>query len=168
MFVPKLVDVEENYHFFWSGPFSQWHRTPFTIDGIKYNCAEQYMMAEKARLFEDSKTLKKILSTNSPKEQKSLGREVKNFNVQKWESKAKEIVLNGNLAKFRQDKKLRQLLLDTGDSILVEASPYDKIWGIGLTEDDKRAKSKSTWQGKNWLGYILTEVKQILKNDKKT
>lgn len=126
------------------------------------------MMAEKARLFEDSKTLKKILSTNSPKEQKSLGREVKNFNVQKWESKAKEIVLNGNLAKFRQDKKLRQLLLDTGDSILVEASPYDKIWGIGLTEDDKRAKSKSTWQGKNWLGYILTEVKQILKNDKKT
>jgi len=149
----------EEFEFFWSGPFSQWHPSSFVINGVKYNCAEQYMMAEKARMFKDAKSLRKIMKTNSPREQKALGRKVKNFNVGKWQSAAKDIVYRASMAKFTQDEKLKEILLATGDKILVEASPYDKIWGIGLAKDDKRAQSRSTWQGKNWLGEVLTRVK---------
>lgn len=154
--------MEEQFTFFWNGPFSQWYPSPFVIDGKKYNCAEQYMMAEKARLFGDKEAERAIMKTKSPREQKALGRKVKNFNVDKWNSVAKYVVYKANMAKFTQDEELQRVLFETEGTTLVEASPYDKIWGIGLAEDDHRALVRGTWQGKNWLGEVLTSVRDEL------
>jgi len=154
--------MSEEFHFFWSGPFSQWYPSRFTIDKIVYETAEQYMMAEKARLFKDDETLRKILKTKNPKEQKALGRQVKNFNPNVWNAKAKNIVYDGNRPKFKQDKRLLKILFETSPKTLVEASPFDKIWGIGLAEDDPRAQKRETWQGTNWLGEVLTQLRNDL------
>jgi len=158
----------EEFEFFWAGPFSQWYPSIFIIDEIKYNCAEQYMMAEKAKLFEDVNIFEKIMEAISPKEQKKLGRQVRNFDLDKWILHAKEIVYKGNLAKFTQNENLKEILISTGDKLLVEASPYDKVWGIGLAADDKRAKIRDTWLGKNWLGEILTQVRNDIQYHEKT
>jgi ribA/ribD-fused uncharacterized protein len=150
------------YVLFWHGPFSQWHPSEFKVDGITYNCAEQYMMAEKARLFGDSKSRGKIMKSNSPREQKALGRQVSNFDKGKWESVAREIVFKGNMAKFSQNKDLKEKLLATGDKTLVEASPYDKVWGIGLSANDPNATKPGNWKGTNWLGEVLMRVRKEL------
>lgn len=152
----------EKFTFFWNGPFSQWHLCKFVVDGIEYNCAEQFMMAEKARLFNDEETEKQIMETKSPREQKKLGRKVKNFDVDKWNESAKKIVYTGNKAKFTQNDYLKQKLLETRGTTLVEASPYDKIWGISLPEDDPRALNRETWKGTNWLGEVLTQLRDDL------
>lgn len=152
----------EVFTFFWSGPFSQWFRADFTLDGVSYNCTEQYMMAEKARLFKDDKTLELILKSTNPKEQKALGRRVKDFEENIWNKHAKEIVKRGNVAKFSQNTYLLNMLEKTKGTTLVESSPYDKIWGIGLIDSDPRALKRSTWLGQNWLGEILTEIRKDL------
>lgn len=149
----------EKFTFFWSGPFSNWYPCSFTIDKIKFNCTEQHMMWCKAQLFNDPETAAKILASNNPKEQKGFGRQVKNFNVGKWAEICKKVVFVGNVAKYQQNDNLCKLLLATVGTTLVEASPYDKIWGIGLAANDKRAQDRSTWQGKNLLGEVLTNVR---------
>lgn len=156
--------ITENYVFFWKNTFSQWHPSVFQINEITYKNAEQYMMAEKARLFKDYESEEKILLTNSPKECKRLGRLVKNFDLNIWNSFAKDIVYNGNKAKFTQNQNFYDELMQTGDKILAEASPYDKLWGIGLSEEDDRCLDPSLWQGKNWLGEVLTKLRNDLKN----
>jgi ribA/ribD-fused uncharacterized protein len=153
--------MSEKFTFFWSGPFSQWHRCKFTVDGVEYNCAEQYMMHQKALFFGDKETAKKILETTSPKAQKALGRQVTPFDQGKWEGVARDVVLRGNLAKFKQNPDLLEKLLATKGTTLVEASPYDKIWGIGLKEDDPKAQDRATWRGKNWLGQVLTAAREL-------
>jgi ribA/ribD-fused uncharacterized protein len=149
----------EKFTFFWSGPFSQWAKSTFEIGGVKFNTAEQYMMYKKALLFHDYKTCSKIMSTSDPRKQKAFGREVKDFKTEVWEKYAKEFVREGNFAKFTQNSDLEKQLLDTRGTTLVEASPYDKIWGIGLAEDNPKCLSRETWEGKNWLGEVLTEVR---------
>lgn len=160
--------MTEKFFYFWSGPFSQWAKSPFVINGEKYNCAEQYMMAEKARVFKDWATEQKIMSADTPDLQKSLGRMVRPFDEQVWFSVAKRIVYTGNYFKFTQNKKYFDELLDTDGYTLVEASPVDRLWGIGLAENDERARSRDTWQGKNWLGEILTNLREDLKNNLET
>lgn len=152
----------EKFTFFWSGPFSQWYPSNFVSEQINYNCAEQYMMYQKAMFFGDHKSAERILETVKPSEQKALGRQVKNFDLDKWNQVAKEIVYNGNHEKFRQNKDLYKSLMDTVGTTLVEASPYDKIWGIGLKENDPRALNRNSWMGSNWLGEILTQLRQDL------
>ena len=147
---------------FWDGPFSQWEPCNFVVNGIEYNCAEQYMMAEKARFFEDEETLNEIMDTDDPREQKRLGRLVEGFDEDRWNEVAIEIVVKGNLAKFSQNPELKKILLDTESRILVEASPYDKIWGIGLRETDPRALDREQWLGTNWLGEALSQVRDAL------
>jgi ribA/ribD-fused uncharacterized protein len=152
----------DNFTFFWSGPFSQWEPSFFTIGGIRYNCAEQYMMAAKAELFNDIVILSQIMKSNSPKEQKALGRQVSGFNETAWNKVARFFVYQGNYAKFTQNPDLLVQLFDTGETLLVEASPYDKVWGIGLTAEQAAITPYIEWPGKNWLGEMLTKVRNNL------
>ena len=142
--------------------FSQWYPCAFEVDGITYNCAEQYMMAEKARVFNDEEVLSKILVTSNPKDIKALGREVKNFDAMKWSSVSKDIVVKGNLHKFAQNMDLFHFLHETGNKVLVEASPYDTIWGIGMQESDEGIINPHNWKGLNQLGFALMEVRDDL------
>lgn len=119
-------------------------------------------MAAKARLFGDGDTLAKILESSDPKTAKALGRTVKNFDSDVWTANARRLVTEGNIAKFGQNQELRTFLLATGNLVLVEASPYDRIWGIGLMADDERVKNPGTWQGQNLLGFALMDVREQL------
>lgn len=148
------------YTFFWDGPFSQWHLGhPFEIDGMTFNCAEQWMMYNKAMLFGDTEIAKKIMATESPREQKKLGRQVKGYDDTKWQAVARDVVVTGNIAKFHQHPDLLEILMMTGDTLLVEASPFDKIWGIGLDAETAAKTPEAEWPGTNWLGIALTEVR---------
>lgn len=150
------------YTFFWSGPFSQWYPSKFHYNGKDYNCAEQFMMAQKASVFGDYDTLLKIMDTDQPKTQKALGRKVANFDPDLWTKIAKLVVSKGTMLKYTQNPDLAKMLLATGDTLLVEASPYDKVWGVGLAEDDPRILDQAQWQGTNWLGEILTHVRDTV------
>ena len=154
------MDNSQKYFFFWRGPLSQWKVSFFTEDNIQFCCAEQYMMYKKALLFDDLEIAKAIMNTSSPKEHQALGRQVKNFNLDIWNKHARDIVYQGNLLKFKQNPKLLSELLATGDKILVEASPIDRIWGIGLDEEQAMKTPETEWKGSNWLGETLTKVKQ--------
>jgi ribA/ribD-fused uncharacterized protein len=142
--------------------FSQWWLADFTLDSETYCCMEQYMMAEKARLFNDLEVLRKIMKSTHPKQMKDLGRQVKNFNEDMWTHRRNSIILNGNYAKFTQNEKLKQFLINTKERILVEASPYDKIWGVGMSKDDERIENPLNWKGLNLLGFALMEVRDEL------
>lgn len=143
--------------------FSQWFDCVFEEDGVTYHTSEQYMMAQKALLFGDRETYKKIMEADSPKAYKALGREVTPFDAALWDAHKYEIVLRGNLAKFSQNQPLLAFLLNTGDSVLAEASPYDGVWGIRLGVEDPKAKDPALWQGENLLGFALMEVRDILR-----
>lgn len=142
---------------------SQWYMCSFVVDNVSYNCAEQFMMAEKARIFGDDDTWQQIMASYDPMTIKKLGRKVRNFNAYVWKKNCQQIVKRGNLAKFSQNQKLLEYLLGTGDKILVEASPKDTIWGIGLAEDAPEASNPRLWQGENLLGFTLMEVRDMLK-----
>ncbi len=148
---------------FITGIYSQWHISTFVIDGIAYNCCEQYMMAQKALLFDDKISYKKIMATCSPKEQKALGRSVKGFNMKKWTKNRYRIVLEGNMAKFSQNIDLKTKLLATGDNIICEANKNDSIWGVGLSVYDSRVHDPNNWNGLNLLGEALMDVRLKLK-----
>jgi ribA/ribD-fused uncharacterized protein len=141
---------------------SQWFAASFTLENVHYPTAEHYMMAEKARLFNDLATLQKILAVPHPHAAKALGREVQNFHPALWEEQRCQIVVRGNLAKFSQHSQLKNFLLNTGDRILVEASPIDKIWGIGLAADSPAAERPDRWPGLNLLGFALMAVRHQL------
>jgi len=139
--------------------FSQWWKSSFNIGHVKYLFMEQYMMAEKARLFGDKEIEEKIMSSNDPNEIKGLGRKVKGFDENIWNNIKYSIVVNGNYNKFVQNEKLKMFLLSTEDKILVEASPYDNVWGIQMLEDDVDIKNPELWRGENLLGFALMEVR---------
>lgn len=148
------------YNFFWNGIFSNWYESYFDIDGITFNCSEQYMMYKKAITFDDAETARKILNSDSPKEQKQLGRKVKNFNPEYWDCVKYEIVKRGLKEKFNQNPKLKKYLLSYKGYQMVEASPYDRIWGIGFT-DKEAIENIDNW-GENLLGQIITELSNEL------
>ena len=141
---------------------SQWFPCKFTVNGIHYNCAEQFMMAEKARIMGDEDTRNRILASTDPKEIKALGREVQNFDEYKWQKHRMEIVITGNLHKFMDNEELKVFLLATRNKILVEASPYDTVWGIGMKEDDPDCRNPRLWKGENLLGFALMDVREKL------
>lgn len=146
-----------------SSCFSQWWNQKFIIDGISYPTAEHWMMAEKARLFKNDDILLKILQAKSPGKAKQLGREVKNFDQKIWNENRIDIVVKGNYHKFSQNKKLKEFLINTKNRVLVEASPVDRIWGIGLDSSDEFSKIPPKWKGLNLLGFALMEVRDLLK-----
>ena len=154
-----------DFCFFWKppAPFSQWTRSHFTVDGVEYTHAEQFMMAAKARLFGDDAVRARILQATYPDTQKRLGQAVRGFVAEVWRQHRMDIVVRGNLAKFWQSEKLRRALLEIGERRLVEASPRDCIWGIGLRADDPRALDPAQWRGENLLGQALDEVRRRLR-----
>lgn len=159
------MKITDKFVFFWKESFSQWHMKPFTNnDGITFNCPEQYMMYKKAMLFNDIETANKIMSASHPSEQKKLGRLVKNYNQESWDANKYRIVFEANMYKYTQNPKLLAELLETGDKILVEASPYDPIWGIGLDENAPGIEDKNNWKGENLLGFVITDVKTNIRN----
>ena len=147
-----------------SSCFSQWWTSPFIVENVRYNTAEHWMMAQKALLFNDREIYEKIIVAKSPAEAKTLGRQVSNFNEATWNSKRFDIVVKGSLAKFTQHKDLKEFLLNTKEKILVEASPVDRIWGIGLTAESEEAENPKRWNGLNLLGFALMEVRDIIRN----
>lgn len=156
--------MKEDFTFFWGKgtPFSNWTKSTFRFAGEDWNCSEQTMMWFKAFLFGDMETADKIRKTSDPREQKALGRTVKGFDQKVWEKKAVEIMVPALCAKFLQNEAFYKALEATIGTTLVEASPFDTVWGIGLSEDDPRAWDKSTWLGKNLLGVCLMEARKEL------
>jgi len=143
--------------------FSQWWVAPFEVEGVVYRTAEHWMMAGKAELFHDNDTLQKILACGTPEEVKELGRLVQHFDPAAWDRHKFDLVVRGSYQKFAQNAALKEFLLNTGDKVLVEASPVDRIWGIGMKRDDPAAGNPSLWKGDNLLGFALMEARAKLR-----
>ncbi|WP_309050526.1 NADAR family protein [Streptomyces sp.] len=142
---------------------SQWWPAPFTVDGVEYATAEHWMMAAKARLFGDAAAERAVLAAATPAEAKNAGRLVRDFDEAVWERERFGTVVAGSVHKFSSDEALRGFLLSTGTRVLVEASPLDRIWGIGLAADDPRAHDPARWRGLNLLGFALMEARDRLR-----
>ncbi|MFE4861885.1 NADAR family protein [Streptomyces sp. NPDC056670] len=143
--------------------FSQWWPSPFTVDGVRYATAEHWMMASKARLFGDLAAERAAVGAANPALAKKAGRLVRGFDEAVWRRERYGIVLAGSLHKFGQDEALREYLLGTGSRVLVEASPLDRVWGIGLAADAPEAADPARWRGLNLLGFALTEARERLR-----
>jgi ribA/ribD-fused uncharacterized protein len=168
------IAPESKFLFFWGHQpssdgtiiktcFSQWWLSSFEVDKVVYKTAEHWMMAKKAELFKDDKVLEKILQAKSPAEAKKFGREVKNYNETLWLAARFDIVKEGNYHKFNQNTELKEFLINTKNRVIVEASPVDAIWGIGLASDHKDIENPEKWRGLNLLGFALMEVRDELK-----
>lgn len=161
----EKMKIKSGFVFFWTTKdyMSNWHLSPFTIDAVSFNCAEQWMMYAKAMLFGDKVIAKQILAEPIPREQKALGRKVKGFVSEVWDQECFAIMVKGCLQKFLQNPHLKEQLLATDDLILVEASPHDTIWGIGMDENHPDATNPDKWLGQNLLGLVLMEVRRLLR-----
>lgn len=168
-----LQNISLKYIFFWGhnpkkkglidkSCLSQWYPADFNVNGLIYNSAEQWMMAKKAELFNDTDSLEQILNCKSAADAKKIGREIKGFMEEIWIKERFEIIVTGNFHKFNQNRELCDFLISTKDKILVEASPLDCIWGIGLASDDKRVENPLEWKGENLLGFALMSVREKL------
>ena len=153
--------MTHNFVFFWAGssPFSNWHKSKFTHNDVEYNCSEQYMMHMKALMFGDTEVAELIMEQKDPRKQKMLGREVRHFDHELWFEKCQEVMVDGLISKFTQNPSMLKVLLDTGDKIIAEASPYDTVWGIGMAEDHPDVLNQSKWNGHNLLGKVLMSAR---------
>ncbi|MGV9556073.1 NADAR family protein [Streptomyces sp. NPDC003401] len=142
---------------------SQWWPSPFTVAGVEYRTAEHWMMAGKARLFGDAEAERRALAAGHPSEAKKAGRLVRGFDEAVWERERFRIVVEGSVHKFGADPRMRGYLLGTGERVLVEASPVDRVWGIGLAADDEAATAPERWRGLNLLGFALMEARLRLR-----
>lgn len=141
------------------GEFSNWYICSVTYEGKQFCSSEQVFMYMKARLFCDEITANKILYTSNQREIKALGREVKNFDQAKWDANKYDFMLKANKLKLLQNPKIMNILRDTKDEIICEASPYDKVWGIGIGPDDPKVDDINNWQGENLLGKVLMDIR---------
>lgn len=171
--IPKARE-KSDFLFFWGhrpkkdgslgkGCLSQWYPKGFIHEGVHYSSAEHWMMVQKAIVFDDKKSIDLIIKAATPNEAKALGRKVANFDAKKWDAAAYQLVVEGNYLKFSQEPAFKDFLLSTEDKILVEASPVDTIWGIGMVADDPRAIDPQQWVGLNKLGFALMEVRDRLR-----
>lgn len=150
---------QPNKHGVTASCFSQWYGAPFTVDGQRYPTAEHFMMAEKAALFRDQLIRAQVLQAPNPGAAKALGRQVRGFDETAWLQHRYSIVVRANEAKFAQNPEIGHFLQQTGTRVLVEASPVDSVWGIGLAQDDERVNNPNQWPGLNLLGFALMQVR---------
>ena len=153
---------ENDYVLFWGGYFSNWYPSEFTVEGMTFNCGEQYMMYKKAMTFGDEESAQKVMNTSDPSTQKKIGRQVKGYDNDVWAEVRYETVKVGLVEKFKQNPKLKQYLLDNKDKVIVEASPYDIVWGIGYHENDENVFNEMENWGENLLGKMIMEIAQEL------
>jgi ribA/ribD-fused uncharacterized protein len=158
------IVVRDNYALFWGSPFSNWYKSKFIVKGMEFNCVEQFMMACKALQFNDRNALDLIMSTSDPRKQKAYGRSVKGYDDKEWEALRYPVVREGVFAKFDQNIQIQPILLATNQLILVEASPKDTIWGIGLDANHPDATNPGKWKGTNLLGMALMDGRSTLQN----
>jgi ribA/ribD-fused uncharacterized protein len=154
--------VTHTFFYAESSPFSQWYRCEFRDGPLKFNCAEQYMMHRKARLFDDGEIASAIMRAQHPREQKALGRMVRGFSEFTWRRHREQIVFDGNWQKFTANPDLLRALRATCGTQLAQASPYDPVWGIGVSTEHARAIDPSEWPGLNLLGKILDQLREWL------
>jgi len=159
---PNMRSSNGKFYFYWAGPFSQWQRSEFALDGQRFVTAEQAMMYAKAVHFGDLEIAAEILATTDPGRQKALGRRVRGFTEAAWDNVKRDIVYRIDVEKFLQNKGLRRKLFQTGECLLVEASPVDIIWGIGLEALVADETPEADWPGQNLLGQTLTRVRSEL------
>jgi ribA/ribD-fused uncharacterized protein len=176
--VPELIAQEKlpDFLFFWghtvkggrlgSECLSQWYPASFVVNGICYPTAEHYMMWSKARLFDDDEIAERITLTREPARAKALGRAVRGFDQGTWKQERFRIVVDGSTAKFSQNTQLGDFLLGTKDKVLVEASPRDTIWGIGLGAANPNARVPERWRGLNLLGFALMKARAALSSSR--
>jgi ribA/ribD-fused uncharacterized protein len=155
--------VTDTHIYFWGGIFSQWYDCKFVEDRITFTSAEQYMMYHKAKAFNDYGSMFLVMDTTSPREQKAIGRAIKGYSDEIWGPIRYATVVQGNYLKFTQNEDLKALILSTGNKHIVEASPYDKVWGIGLGPADDKVLDESKWDGQNLLGKAVMEVRDRIR-----
>lgn len=158
----KRMKVTDKYVFFWGSIFSNFYPCSIIVDDIEFTSSEQCFMYYKAKYFKDEEIANKILFTNNPARAKRLGRKVKNFNSDEWMKVCKTYMKRACKAKFQQNEDLKKKMMSFKDKIFVEASPIDNIWGVGLGENDKLILDEKNWKGRNFLGEVLTEIKNEL------
>lgn len=173
MTMDELLELEKHgklpkFVLFWGGNqpkgcLSQWYPSPFTVDGVEYPTAEHFMMCGKARLFGDDASVQEIMKSPDPGRAKAMGRKVRGFDEETWLAHRYEIVRQGSVAKFASDQGLRDYLMSTGTKVLVEASPQDRVWGIGFDENAPQAERPSQWRGLNLLGFALMDARDELR-----
>lgn len=147
------------------GCLSQWWPAPFTVHGVAYPTAEHWMMAEKARLFGDPEAERAAVEAANPALAKAAGRTVRGFDDAVWERERFEIVVRGSVHKFSSTPELRTYLTNTGHRVLVEASPRDRVWGIGMGAGNENAERPGAWRGLNLLGFALMEARARLRDE---
>lgn len=160
----KDTAVSNNMLAFWKSIFSNFDLQNFIHQKLWFKNSEQAFVWRKAIFFGDTETALKILQSTSPRECQKLGREVKNYDDAKWQSVRYQIMVEVLMDKFSQNKGIKAQLLSTGDMTLIEGSPIDKIWGIGIHWEDRDCFDKSKWKGTNLLGEALMEVRKALRD----
>jgi hypothetical protein len=160
----KIEDrVTDTHVYFWGDPtLSNWGPAPFTYKEKNFYNSEQAFMWEKALCFGDTETANQILETSNPRTAKDLGRLVKNYDEKIWETKRFDAMFDVCLAKFSQNPARLETLLSTGNKTIVEASPYDKVWGVGIHWTDDEILDENNWKGQNLLGRVLMKVREQL------
>lgn len=158
---------QKEYEFFWGGVLSNFHPAWFTLDEMKFSTSEQAFMMFKAAEFGDMETAVAIMKEHNPGKCKRLGRKVKGFDDARWKYVSMDYMERACYAKFDQNLQLGKYLVETGDKILVEASPWDTYWGIGMGPDDHNRFDESKWRGENKLGIVLMRVREQLCNKAK-
>jgi ribA/ribD-fused uncharacterized protein len=156
--------VKEEFIFYFGqeSVFSHWFKCSFSINSQDFCCAEQYIMYRKAVLFNDVEIAKKILNSSNPARHRYLGKQVGGFDKRLWQQHCKQFAFDGNLSKFAQSSVLTNILLQTTGKSFAEASPYDRIWGIGLSMKNPKIYDRSQWRGRNWAGEVLQSVRAKL------
>ena len=157
--------ITNTHIFFWGSELSNWYVCVFKYKGHEFRNSEQAFMWEKAMHFNDITIANEILKEPNPRRNKELGRKVRNFNGEEWAKVSLKYMIDINYVKWSSNDKLKKLLLSTDNKILVEASPYDTIWGIGIHWDDDDVLDEKKWKGTNWLGKSLMEVRNKIRND---